>query len=66
MTPAPVVQFAGQSLRTLDDADLLQLLLRPDIPGFLLDVYNTEADRRMKPQPITALYTEALTLEASR
>lgn len=37
----------GQSLQSLDDQSLLELLLRDDLPGYLMDVYTGEADRRM-------------------
>jgi hypothetical protein len=47
MKAAPDVQFSGQSLRTLDDESLMQLLLRDDLPPYLNNLYNVEADRRM-------------------
>jgi hypothetical protein len=49
----------GQSLTALDDHALLQLLLRQDLPGYLTDIYNSEADRRLaavkEPQPTTTM-----------
>lgn len=53
-----MVTFTGTSLRTLDDASLLQLLLREDLPRYLMNAYNSEADKRMQSLPTTALYTE--------
>lgn len=47
MKVAPTVEITGQSLRTLPDADLLQLLLREDLPPYLTTMYAGEADRRM-------------------
>jgi hypothetical protein len=47
MIAAPDIKFSGQSLHTLDDASLLQLLLRDDLPDFLTTMYSDEADRRM-------------------
>lgn len=47
MIAAPDIKFSGQSLYALDDASLLQLILRPDLPRFLTNIYNDEADRRM-------------------
>jgi hypothetical protein len=42
---------SGQSLATLDDHALLELLLRDDLPRYLNDRYAGEADRRMQ-QPM--------------
>jgi Ser/Thr protein kinase RdoA (MazF antagonist) len=44
MTTAPVVTLSGQSLHTLDDAALLQLLVGTDLPRFLLDLYAAEVN----------------------
>jgi hypothetical protein len=40
----------GQSLTTISDELLLQLLLRTDLPRYLMDVYGSEADRRIGKQ----------------
>lgn len=45
MIAAP--EFSGQSLISLDDESLLQLLLRDDLPRYLNTLYGEEADRRM-------------------
>jgi hypothetical protein len=47
MIASPCVKFSGQSLTTLDDEALLQLILRNDLPGYLMDLYADEADRGM-------------------
>ena len=41
------ITFSGPSIRTLGDEDLMQLLLRDDLPRFLNTLYAGEADRRM-------------------
>ena len=43
--------FSGQSLSEVSDEALLELLLRDDLPRFLMDTYGHEADRRMQ-QPM--------------
>ena len=42
--------MTGSSLHSLDDPTLLQLILRTDLPRFLIDVYNAEVDRRIAEQ----------------
>jgi hypothetical protein len=37
----------GQSITDISDEALLELLLRQDLPGYLTNIYNTEAHRRM-------------------
>ena len=54
----------GQSITTISDDALLALLLRTDLPRYLTNIYNAEADRRMaaRDQQAVPVMTTAMTM----
>jgi hypothetical protein len=52
------ITFSGQPITAISDEDMLQLLLRDDLPRFLNELYADEADRRMGKVPPASICTE--------
>lgn len=59
MTAPPVVEFSGTSLTALDDAAMLQLLLRDDLTRYLNDLYAGEVDDRRMGKITPELFVHA-------